>query len=232
MRILIVEDEKPIAHYIEKLCRKILGNTIQSLQTLHTLEHAAAYLNGSPIDLCLIDLNLNGENGYELLKSTTAGCFHTIIISAHTEQAIEAFQYGVLDFVPKPFDEDRLRAAFDRYFAQQGNRDGSTQYLTVRVGHQNKILKIDDIIYLKSAGNYVEAHLKNGKIELLNKSMDRLEQILPSRFLRIHRSYMVDLPQIESYSHTGGGRYVVTTKSKISLPLSRQKYRDLQALLN
>ncbi|UCE18972.1 MAG: response regulator transcription factor [Gemmatimonadota bacterium] len=232
MRILIIEDEKPIADYIVRLCRSILGDKIQSIRTLHTLEQAKAYLIESQIDLCLLDLNLNGENGFELLKSAVSGPFHTIIISAHTEQAIEAFHHGVLDFIPKPFDEERLRIAFERYFDRRKNRDIATRYFSARIGNQHKIILIDDIDYFKSAGNYVEAHLKNGKTELLNKTMDRLGQILPPRFKRIHRSCFVDLSQVYSYRHAGGGKYKIITRSGDSLPLSRQTYKELHDLLN
>lgn len=232
MNILIVEDEKPIASYIESLARDLLKDKIRKISVEYCLEDAATYLFDKKIDLLLLDLNLNGESGYELLKLTTSGAFHTIIISANTDKALEAFQFGVLDFVPKPFDEARLAAAFNRYFERQASSEISTKYLTVRKDSQNIILPVEDIIYFKAAGIYVEAHLKNGRMEILDKTMDRLGQILPSRFLRIHRSYYVDISQIESYRHTGGGTYQVITKSRTRLPLSRQKYKELHELLN
>jgi len=232
MRILIVEDERPIAKYIERTCHTILGTKITSIQIQHNLESASIFLVEHLIDLCLLDLNLNGEDGYELLKLAVSGSFHTIIISANTDRAVEAFNYGVLDFIPKPFTEERLQAAFDRYFDLQEKREIKTKYLSVRRGNQIITLSIDDIIYFKASGIYVEAHLTNGKKEFLDKTMDRLGQILPSRFVRTHRSYSVDLNQIESYGHHGGGTYKLTLKSGETLPLSRHKYKELHDLLN
>lgn len=232
MRIIIVEDERPIAKYIEKLCGEILGEKIKSIHTFHTLEQASGFLDDSQVDLCLLDLNLNGEDGYELLKTAVAGSFHTIVISANTDRAVDAFEYGVLDFVGKPFDEDRLQKAFDRYFNRMERQEIPTKYLSIRKGRRNFILNVDTILYFKAAGIYVDAHLKNGKVEILDKTMDRLGQILPSRFMRIHRSYFVDISHIQHYEHLGGGTYHVNLKNGESLPLSRQKYKELHELFN
>ena len=115
MRILIVEDEYSIAKDIEWNCHQLLGKKIELLQIKQTLESAYDFLVQNQIDLLLLDLNLSGKNGFDLLKDAVSGSFHTIIISAHTDQAIEAFKYGVLDFLPKPFEKDRLQKAFKRY---------------------------------------------------------------------------------------------------------------------
>ncbi len=231
MHLLIVEDERPIALYTERLCRLLLGTKIELVSTKYTLEQASSFLFKHHIDLCLLDLNLNGCNGYELLKMAVSGSFHTIIISAHTDQAIEAFKYGVLDFVPKPFDEKRLRSAFAKYFGRIQRQELTTKYLSVRKGNEFNLLSIKDIGYFKAAGVYVEAHLKNSNIEILDKTMDRLEQILPARFVRIHRSCIVNLELIESYKHVGGGTYQVCLKNHEVLPLSRQKYKELHNLM-
>jgi two-component system, LytTR family, response regulator LytT len=232
MRILIVEDESPIAEYIEKSCRAILGPKIQSIKIIYELDQASDYLNQNKIDLLLLDLNLHGENGYELLKSAVAGSFHTIIISAYTNQAIEAFEYGVLDFVPKPFKEERLRYAFDRYFAKDNNRESATKYLTARRGNENIVIPVEKIRYFKSAGIYSEAYLTNGKKELLNKNMNQLIQILPKNLLRIHRTCIVDINQIHSFKHGGGGIYNVILHSGEVLPLNRTKFKELQECFN
>ncbi len=232
MRIVIVEDEKPIAGYIERLCRDILGAQLKSLTTLFSLESAGVHLLENPIDLCLLDLNLNGEDGYELLKLAVAGSFHTIIISAYPTQAIEAFHYGVLDFIEKPFDKKRLIQAFDRYFERRVRQQLATKYIAVRKNNRNVVIAVDDIMYLKAADVYVDAHLKDGTVEILDKTMDRLNQILPRQFMRVHRSCFVDIAQIAQYEHIGGGVYRLTTRSGAQLPLSRSKYKELQELFN
>ncbi len=232
MRILIVEDENPIAHYLGDLCGKVLSERAPQIAFAESLDAAEDYLRNHEIDLCLLDLNLNGESGFDLLKTTLSNAFHTIVITANEEEAVQAFEYGVLDFIPKPFDEERLEKAFQRYFERSENREVVTRFLTVRKDQQNIVLPVSQIRYFKAAGIYVEAHLRNGRIEILDKTMDRLQQILPARFVRIHRSFLVDIAEIAAYRHVGGGSYQVRLHGGDQLPLSRQKYRDLHEILN
>ena len=114
MNILIVEDESRIAKRIERMTRDILGNAIQSLTHVNTLHEALKVTENSLLDILLLDLNLNGEDGFDLLTTSVSKSFHTIVISAYKDQAITAYEYGVLDFVPKPFNRDRLEQAFNR----------------------------------------------------------------------------------------------------------------------
>lgn len=232
MRILIVEDEYSIARDIEWNCRQLLKKKIVSLQIKQTLESAMDYLLQNQIDLLLLDLNLSGKDGFDLLKVAVSGSFHTIIISAHTDQAIKAFQYGVLDFLPKPFEKTRLGKGFDRYFGRLKSEDCTTKYLTVKKHNEHVIISVDDIPYFKAANYYTEAVLKTGKTEILDKSLNRLHQILPSRFFRIHRSYIVDLNHIESFTPVIKGTSRVTLKNGKTLPLSKGRYKELRDKMN
>ena len=216
IRILIIEDEPPAARYIERCCRSVLHNDMDTISVAHTFEDAAAVIYKQDIDLCFLDLNLKGKSGYDLLKAAVSGSFHTIIVSAHTEQAVEAFKYGVLDFIPKPFDEEDIRNAIGRYSTIRAKEDVSTQYLSARKGNRSIVFSVLDVIYFKAADVYVEAHLIDGKIELITKTMDRLEQILPHPFFRIHRSYIASIPHIQSFKsgivEEWGGLTVKSTK--------------------
>ena len=232
MRLIIVEDERPIAQYIERQCRTILQDDLLSVHIALTFEQAEDLMASQQFDLCLLDLNLSGVDGFELLQSAVARAFHTIIISANTDQAVRAFEFGVLDFIPKPFERERLAAALARYRERREQRDITARFLTPRKEGQNVVVPVAQIRYFKAAGVYVEAHLLNGKVEILDKTMDGLGEILPPRFVRIHRSYLVDLRQVAAYRHTGGGAYQVTLKNEEVLPLSRQKYRELHEWLN
>ena len=232
MRLLIVEDEPPIADHIEWMCKNILGSKLKSCKKITSLDHALEYIHKEPTDLLLLDLNLEGENGFDILKNAIAGSFHTIIISAYTDQAITAFQYGVLDFIPKPFNEKRLKKAFDRYFNRLKTRDLESKSLAVREDTSVHLIQMKEVLFFKAAGNYVEIHLMDGNMYLLTKSIGKLEQILPPRFVRVHRSYIVDLDRIESYQHAGGGTYRLKMTSGLQLPLSRDRYRELKQLMS
>ncbi|MBU1099515.1 MAG: LytTR family DNA-binding domain-containing protein [Bacteroidetes bacterium] len=229
MNILIVEDEPPIARDIEFICREVLKDKLETVTLQGTLSSAKKIIMDHKFDLCLLDLNLNGENGFSLLEDITTESFHTVIVSAYTEKAIEAFEYGVFDFIAKPFDRPRFEKMFNRYFSQTGKNEATTKYLSYRKKNETHIINIDEIHYFRAADTYVLAELKNGNSALLNKTMDRLEQILPDRFLRIHRSYIVDINSINSFGHDAGGKYKLYLKDNTELPLNRKVYKELSS---
>jgi two-component system, LytTR family, response regulator len=229
MRVLIVEDERPIAEYIEALTRECLGRRLTTVRQCHELERAAEHLATKAIDLCLLDLNLNGEDGFRLLAEAAAGSFHTIVISANTDRALEAFRYGVLDFVPKPFTVDRLREAFARAAGTGHGTPPLTRFVCVRRAGGIRVVPLETISHFRAAGHYVEAHFAAGGFELLDKSMAQLERILPERFARVHRSCFVDVGRIDWFGHVSGGRYEVHLRGGAVLPLSRRAAHALRA---
>ncbi|MBN1938365.1 MAG: response regulator transcription factor [Candidatus Aminicenantes bacterium] len=229
MRVLIVEDEPPIADYIEKSLRAILGAELKDVQTAYSLEEAGIRLARKNIDVCFLDLNLSGRDGYEILEKAVSRPFQTIVISAHTEQAARAFEYGVIDFVPKPFNRDRLRLALDRCLSLQKN-PFPARFLTFRKNNRNGLLPIGEILLLKATRYLVEVWMKDGRRELIEKPLNRLEKILPESFARIHRTYIVNLDQVESYKHLGGSRYAVRLKNGGILPMSRHRLPELKRL--
>ena len=228
MRILIVEDERPTAEDIKLLVEKILHNEITSIHIETTLESAMFYLKEKPVDVLLLDLNLNAKDGFQLLKQVVSQSFHTIIISANINRAIEAFEYGVLDFIPKPYNIERLKAAFKRLKSSHALDGHSIKYLSVKAGFEIRIIPIENIRYFKSANIYVELHLNDGHKVIHDKSIKQLVPLLPANYCRIHKSYLVDVGKIESIQTLGGGKYRVILKSGESLPVSRKKINLLK----
>jgi DNA-binding LytR/AlgR family response regulator len=231
MRILIVEDERPTAEDIRLLVKRILRNEAESIRIETTLESALGYLSKKSIDVLLLDLNLNARDGFEILKRAVSGSFHTIVISANINRAIEAFEYGVIDFIPKPYTVERLKAAFQRLRASHAADGHGIRYLSVKSGREIQIIPLSDIRYFKSANVYTELYLVNGKTAIHDKSLKQLSPLLPAHFCRIHKSYLVDTETIETIQTLGGGQYRVVLKSGNSLPVSRQKIKDLRNLL-
>ena len=228
MKILIIEDEPPIAEDIKEMCSTILSSKIERIDIVNTLNDAEEFLKKYSIDLCLLDLNLKGKNGYDILKYAVAGSFHTIIVSAYTDQAIESFNYGVLDFVPKPVVMERFRIALNKFAETETQRNTGIKFLVVRKHNSNHLVSIDEIRYFEANGYVVKIIIKNGRSDLIEKPLNRLIQILPDNFIRTHRSYIVDLNEISSYKHTGGGVYEVVLKQGEHLPLSPSAYKQLQ----
>lgn len=231
MKIVIVEDEALTAKRIKRLTVKITGEKNVEISVFSTLEDAESFIDKTSIDLLLLDLNLNGEDGFNLLKKAIAGSFHTIVISANVDKALEAFEYGVLDFIPKPFSEERLRKAFARFEKYDDHVNPPAKYLSVIKRDKLHIIKIENVLFIKGAGVYSELHLRNSSVELHNKSLSVIHNILPPEFIRVHKSYIVNNDDIVHFRSHGASKYDLLLKSGLTLPVGRVYYKAIKEKL-
>lgn len=231
MRVLIVEDEPLLAQRLERFCREILGERLEAIRVASLFSEASARLDESPIDLLLLDLNLHGRDGMELLARSVAGSFHTVIVSANTEQALRAFEYGVIDFVPKPFSRERLAQALQRVTEKDGRAAGATKFLAVRKLGKVELVPIDSILYLEGAGAYAEIVLEDGRRELHDKTLEKLHALLPPLFERIHKSYVVRWSAVKTLHAAEGSHYEVELRNGVRLPVGRARYKELREKL-
>ena len=229
MNVLIVEDESRVAKRIERMTRDILGNALQSLTHINTLHEALAFIENYSIDLVLLDLNLNGDDGFDLLTTAVSGSFHTIIISAYKDQAIAAFEYGVLDFVPKPFNRDRLEQALNRAITKEKTGTHKIKVLAIKKRGRIQLIPVENLLYVKGAGAYTELFLADGTKELHDKSLEKLEQLLSHTFERIHKSYLVKMSEIREIIVESGSKYIAELKNGEHIPVGRTKYKDIKA---
>jgi two-component system, LytTR family, response regulator LytT len=230
LRILIVEDEKVAARGLQRMVQDILGKEISWIGWEASLETSRLALAENPVDVLFLDLNLNGESGFSLLQGAVAGSFHTIVVSANEDQALRAFDYGVLDFVPKPVSKDRLEKALSR--VKDANYSGKrAKYLPIRKPKGVALIQLEDVSYFHGDGNYVEIRLKAGVSEYHRQTLDSLAKILPSQFSRIHRSYIVDRREIMRVISNGGGSYDVEMNGGAKLPLSRTYHKELKNVI-
>ncbi len=228
MNILVIEDELRIAKRILRMTREFFLNTLDQITHIESLQEGIAYVQSNTIDLVLLDLNLNGENGFDLLKNTVSESFHTIIISAYKEQALAAFEYGVLDFVPKPFNKERLDLAFKRVLNKEAIDAKNIKFLAVKKRGEIQLINIENVIYIKGAGMYAELVLTNGSSFLHDKSLEKLEQLLPEEFVRTHKSYIVKITEIKAIKVNSGSKYMAELNNGKLLPIGRTRYKDLK----
>jgi len=226
MNILIIEDEARIARRIERMLSNIFEGEETSIQLADSLEEGLLSIKERQIDLLFLDLNLNGKDGFDILESVVSESFHTIIISAYKEKAIRAYEYGVLDFVPKPFDEDRLSRACQRITKKQEKKN-QLKFLAIKKKGKHLLIKAEDILFIKGAGIYTEIYLKNATREIHSKSLESLNMILPSNFERIHKSYLVDMNQAKGIISEPGSKYSLELQNGEILPVGRTKIKEL-----
>ncbi|WOK09152.1 LytTR family DNA-binding domain-containing protein [Imperialibacter roseus] len=229
MNVLIVEDESRIAKRIERMTRDILGNDLHFLTHINTLHEALKFIENSSLDFVLLDLNLNGESGFDLLTTAVSESFHTIVISAYQDQAITAFEYGVLDFVPKPFNRGRLEQAFNRAITKEKTAANKVRFLAVKKRQRIQLIPIEDLLFIKGAGVYTELFLTDGTKELHDKSLEKLEQLLSPTFERVHKSYLLKVSEVREIIVKPGSKYMAELKNGALIPIGRTKYRDIKA---
>jgi two-component system, LytTR family, response regulator LytT len=193
VKIAIVEDETIVARRLERMVREIVGAdaTIDLAPSLP----AARLLMSRKFDLLFLDLNLNGSDGFTLLEQAVASPFQTVIVSAHHEQAVRAFDYGVADFVAKPWTAERLRIAVERATSHRTSA-GRAQCLVVRKGRELRTIRVAEILFIRGADDYSELHLADGSVHLHQKSLTALESLLPAGFARVHRSYIANMDRV------------------------------------
>jgi two-component system response regulator LytT len=192
VKIAIVEDETMVARRLERMIGALVTDC--SIRVAPTLHEAMEMIRATPIDVLFLDLNLNGRDGFRLLEEAAASPFQTIVVSAHHDQALRAFDYGVTDFVAKPWSEERLRTAIERVTSREPR--GRAHTLVVRKGRELRTIPATDIVYAQGADDYAELHLTDGTVHLHEKTLNTLETLLPPGFTRVHRSYIVNMSRV------------------------------------
>ncbi len=231
MNILIVEDEIISARRLEKLLRERESLASASIKIQKSLTASECHLEENPVDLLFLDLNLNGEDGFHLLRSVVADSFQTIVVSGNVDRALEAYEYGVLDFLPKPVTRERLNLALDRFSTRRESGDSEMKYISLKKEDGVSLLPLDSVTYFQADDNYIKIHTDRGAVETHRKTLDAMEKILPARFFRIHRSYLVDVRFIRKLGSPGPGRYEATLQDATTLPVSRHRYGELRQRL-
>jgi two-component system response regulator LytT len=224
MKILIVEDITLVAERIMDLSKIFFEQC--DVAIVYCLHDAIEYLSENSIDLLFLDLNINGESGFELLKLAVASSFHTIVITATPEKASLAFDYGVLDFITKPISQERFSLAADRFYDNNFVQREKLKHLSIKLAGVVQLIPIESIDFIKASGNYSEINTSQLTCLLHDKSTDKLLKMLPNNFIRIHRSYIVQQDKIQKIIKKGAGQYCLQLVNGIKLPLSRTIYKE------
>ena len=230
MRVLIVEDEPLVRQRLLRMCTEHAGNRAR-FDAVGSLEDASEQLQRKLYDGVLLDLNLEGEDGFALVRQAVAGAFHTIVVSAHRERAIEAFELGALDFVPKPFSRERLAQSLDRLLDAGRVRGGMARYLGVWRAHGVALVELSEVQWIRADGEHSEVRMQCGRSELHDKPLLRLEAILPPSFVRCHRSWLVNLDHVDRLTAGTGSRYTLSLRDGSTIPVGRSQVSALRALL-
>ena len=251
IRTLIVDDE-PLARdkmraFLEKeLDIEILGECRDGREAVEMIDEK------NP-DLVFLDVQMPELNGFEVLENLEADPLPTVVFTtAYDQYALKAFDVHAIDYLLKPFDRERFSQAMARARNEVENRqvgdmkqqmmallkDVGTrrpsfpERLVVKSSGRVVFIKVEDIDWVDAAGNYVKLHVGNEN-HMLRETMGRIEKRLdPQKFLRIHRSTIVNIERIRELQQQFHGDYLVVLHSGQRLTLSRSYREKIQDLLD
>jgi two-component system LytT family response regulator len=243
IQALIVDDERLARKRIRSLLKnerdvEVVGECADGAEAL------AAIRKQSP-DLVFLDVQMPEMDGFQVLQEVGGDRMPAVVfVTAYDKYALRAFEVHALDYLLKPFDEDRFGEALRRAKEQVlGGSNGElhgrlialiehlrsgeryVDRLLVKASGRVLFLKTEDIDWIEAAGNYVRLHVGK-ESHLLRETMNTIETRLdPAHFLRIHLSTIVNLDRIKEMQPWFSGEYVVLLKDGTELRLSRG-YRD------
>ena len=201
LKCLIVDDE-PRAHVVLKnYIDKVTGLEV-AYSTTSSVE-AFSYLQSNAVDLLFLDIEMPELTGLELLDALQNPP-RVIITSAHSEFALDSYNFNVLDYLLKPIPFNRFLRAVNKVLQLPSSAEStadsvssSKDHFFVKEDGLNKRIDYADLLYVNSFGNYVRLYTTGGK-HMVADTMKNLEDTLPSdRFLRIHKSYLINLSKVD-----------------------------------
>jgi two-component system, LytTR family, response regulator len=171
-------------------------------------------------DLLLVDVQMPGMSGLELAAALPAESSPVIVfVTAYDEFALRAFDVHALDYVLKPIDDQRFAEALRR--ARLLRSRSAPARLAIRDGDSIQLVPVDDIDWIEAADYYVEIHAGE-RSYLMRETMQRMEQLLPDdRFVRIHRSRLVNRDRVRELRTEGRGETVVVLSDGVTLRVAR-----------
>ena len=231
LRALVVDDE-PLAR---RNVTVLLGRDpdIGSIEECGSGVEAIEVIRRWKPDLVFLDVQMPECGGFDVLELLGADLPHAIIfVTAYDEYALRAFEAGALDYLLKPFDDARFGRALNRakdklaHYAPLQPQSG--QRLVVRSPGQLLFVNVSDIDWIEAASYYACLHV-GGDTHIIRRTLSDLERDLgEGKFIRIHRSIIVNLDRIHGLELQSGGDYEVVLKSKVRLRLSRRFRKRLQ----
>jgi two-component system, LytTR family, response regulator len=225
IRALVVDDESLARRNLTVLLRA--DPDIASVAECESGREAIEEIRKSKPDLVFLDVQMPECGGFDVLELLGSDLPPTIIfVTAYDEYALRAFEAGALDYLLKPFDDARfaraLSRAKDRLAHYAPVKPRPAQRLVVKTRGQVLFLNAEAIEWIEAAGYYACLHV-GSDTHIMRRSLAELERDLgDEKFIRIHRSIIVNLERIRSLELQNGGEYEVVLESKARLQLSRR----------
>jgi two-component system LytT family response regulator len=238
IRVAIIDDE-PLAHEIleeyllENTDIEVVGNYYNGFEGIKGIQETTP-------DLIFLDIQMPKINGFEMLELIDNPPT-VIFVTAFDAFAVKAFEVHALDYLMKPYSKDRLGQALLKYrtFRNSTSEFGGITYasaesevlerVVVKTGNRIEVIPVQDILYLEAEDDYVSIQTPKGKFLKLRTLKSFEEMLDPKYFVRVHRSYIVNLKEVTRLENYDKGGHCVWLKSGAKIPVSKQGVQRLKA---
>jgi two-component system LytT family response regulator len=242
--VVIVEDEPPARAKLARFLAEY--EDFRIVGEADTVDSAIASIRATSPDVVYLDIQLGTESGFDVLDGVRGASSPLVVFTtAYSQHAVRAFEVQALDYLLKPFDQDRFRNSIARVraalaepdrsdleermrrlLADMPGRPAPAKQILVRDGERAFFIAVEAIQRVAAAGNYVEVHAA-GKVHLVRESLsDFIAQLDATEFLRVHRSHVVRVGFIAELRPMFHGDYELVLKDGQRLSLSR-RYKQL-----
>jgi two-component system, LytTR family, response regulator len=233
VKVVIVDDEP--------LARQVVRILLENDRELHVAGEcsgveAAEVIERERPDIVFLDIQMPEVDGFDVLERVGADTVPAIVfVTAYDEYALRAFEFHALDYLLKPFDDRRFFAAVSRAKEQVRAKTPSscsfTRRFLVRTREKVLFIKADDLEWVEAADYYVSLHA-GGKSYLLRQTMAEIErQLDPAKFVRVHRSAIVNLDRVKEMHPLFRGDCALVLADGTQLRLSRARREEFERRL-
>ena len=238
MKAILVDDEPDGIRTLKKLL-ELNCPEVEIVGTCSNAMTAKLMLEEMQPDLVFLDVRMPGKSGLEMLTELPEQNFEVIFVTAHNEYMLQALQFSAVDYLMKPVDEDRLVEAVERVKKRmmQSTPAGNTEALLHninKIGNPMEmrlclptlkgftIVKLEEIVYCEAQRSYTVFRLTNNKTIMISKPLFDYDKLLNDTiFLRVHKSFLINLLHIKEYMRGDGGTVVMSNGMEIEV--SRRK---------
>lgn len=227
MNVIIVDDDTTSCTSLQYLCSKI--QEIEIVGVFNDAISSINFMKGNKVDLILLDVEMPDFSGLDLVK-TIPNLPYIIFTTGQKEYAADAFEYDVADFITKPITLARLQKSIDKVYKLLQNENltfKESDFIFIKSEGRFIKLKIDEILYIETLGDYVVFNLENQKSHIVYSSLKAMDQKLSNPlFVKVHRSFIVNISKIVDIEENN---LVIANKV---IPISRAHKQDLMIKIN
>jgi two-component system, LytTR family, response regulator len=229
LRVLVVDDEPLARQRIEDLLAK--EDNVQVIGTAGNGAEAMEAIRSLNPDLVFLDVQMPGMSGIEVAERMGDDMPPIIFVTAYDKFAINAFDLAAVDYLLKPFDDERFAQAFARVRKTAKPRQQYADRISVESRGQTRVVPVEDIQYITASGPYAELHVGKNAWAVRERMQALEERLDPDRFIRTHRSVIVRIDLIDALLRRPGGDYAVRLKDGTELSVSRARRDEVERKL-